>query len=172
LNGVLLWGFVDDAGDIQYSNNGNVVHTIYFRNGEKYVAEYEQYFVAYYPQEDILLLEGGHASDISYNLTTGEQIEDVGNPQYILFSSTKKNRLNGYFGGQECSTYFIQQKKENQYKKMIQLDAEFEKLTGIWLCSINDNAFWSDDETLNIEISIPINGAVQKNIYYQIILKK
>ena len=36
-------------------------------------------------------------------------------------------RLNGHFGGQECSSYFIQKKTENEYEKIIQLDEEFEK---------------------------------------------
>lgn len=103
-------------------------------------------FVAYYPEEDILLCEGGHSTDVSFNLKNGEGTELTGNPDIIKSSPTKKYRLNGHFGGQQCSSYFIQRRSKDGYQKIIQLDEEFEEITKIWLCVIGD-AFWINDTT-------------------------
>jgi len=72
-------------------------------------------FVAYYPTEDIILYSGGHSSDFSLSLRTGETLETVGNPEYFIESPNKKRRLNGSFGGQECSSYFFQEKINKYY---------------------------------------------------------
>lgn len=104
-------------------------------------------FVAYFPEEDILLCEGGHSSDVSFNLSNGKEAEDIGNPDFIKTSPPKEWRLNGYFGGQECASYFIQKKINNEFVKVIQLDEAFEKLTKIWLCTVGES-FWSDEKTL------------------------
>ena len=104
-------------------------------------------FVAYYPEEDILLCEGGHSIDVSFNLKNGEATNLTGNPDKIVTSMNKKHRLNGHFGGQQCSSYFIQKKSKDQFQKVIQLDTEFEKLTNKMLCDIGD-AFWINDNIL------------------------
>lgn len=75
----------------------------------------DYFLVAYYPKEEILLFEGGHTSDYSISLKTGEILETTGNPEYIQESPNKKYRLNGWFPGQECSSYFFQEKTENNY---------------------------------------------------------
>ncbi len=72
-------------------------------------------FVAYYPSEEIMVFEGGHSSDFSISLRTGESLETVGNPEYIIHSPSGKYRLNGWFPGQECSSYFIQEKTGDYY---------------------------------------------------------
>lgn len=122
---------------------------IRFRNGKvnSYTNDFDYfYFVAYYPTEDILLCEGGHTSDISFNLKNGKETEEIGNPEYFKTSPNFNFRLNGHFGGQECSSYFIQEKMNNEFQKIIQLDEEFEKQTKIWLCILG-NSFWLDDLT-------------------------
>ena len=176
LKGVAVWGITTDSGEAHESADGELLVKLTFRNGKVHAYgnnnDYdEQFFIAYYPQEDILLLEGGHTTDVSYNLSTGEATEDVGNPSYFVFSPSKKHRLNGHYNGQECSSYFIQQKDGSRYKKIVQLDEEFENITGIWLCTIHDS-FWSDDEMLNLLTSMPINnGRDTQLLYYQIVLK-
>ncbi|MEQ7799995.1 hypothetical protein ABDJ41_09280 [Pedobacter sp. ASV1-7] len=40
-------------------------------------------FVAYFPSEDILLLEGGHTTDVSFDLKTGQKTYDAGNPDLV-----------------------------------------------------------------------------------------
>ncbi|BCY28943.1 hypothetical protein [Flavobacterium okayamense] len=121
---------------------------IRFRNGkEKDYSNYYYYFVAYYPTEDILLAEGGHTIDVSFNLKNGNETQTTGNPDYIVVSPNNVFRLNGYYNGQECSSYFIQKKINEEFVKVIPLDEEFQKETKIWLCIIG-NSFWQDDMTL------------------------
>lgn len=73
-------------------------------------------YSGYFPDHDILLLEGGHASDMSYNLKTGETTETTGNPLYIYNSPDKSIRLNGSESGQECINFFFQKKDQTDYK--------------------------------------------------------
>ena len=104
-------------------------------------------FVAYYPEEDILLCGGGHTTDVSFNLKNGEGTTLTGNPEMIRSSPQQTYRLNGHFGGQQCSSYFLQKRTPNGFEKIIQLDDVFEKMTGIWLCVVGE-AFWTNDRTL------------------------
>lgn len=141
----LLKGIVEfDEG--QFSQN---VKKIRFRNGKVYAPFNMEdcFFVAYYPKEDILLCEGGHTTDVSFNLTNGFETEDTGNPDEIVPSPSKKKQLNGDFEGQQCFHYFIQEKFNGEYVKIVELNKAFENLTGQWLCTIG-TAFWSDDTYL------------------------
>lgn len=145
----LLKGIVEFNDDSE-DGDQSAVKKIHFRNGKEYGNnnQFDYYFfIAYYPEEDILLCEGGHTTDVSFNLKNGKETEETGNPDYINFSPSGKFRLNGHFGGQECSSYFIQKKIGNDYIKIIQLDEEFEKLTKVWLCIVGES-FWADDNTL------------------------
>lgn len=142
---------------------------INFRNGTKYENpnEYDNvYFVAYFPSEDILLCEGGHASDVSFNLTDGKQTEETGNPDLIVYSPKKQFRLNGYYSGQDCNFYFIQKNINGQFEKIIQLDEEFENITKKGLCTVKDS-FWTDESTLYL-IRIDFDKAGEKSEYYKI----
>lgn len=125
------------------------IKSINFKNGKKltYDDGLDCVFVAYYPQEDILLCEGGHTSDVSFNLKNGERTEQTGNPDLFIFSPKCTFRLNSYFGGQECYTFFIQKKSNGQFVKVVQFDEVFEKQTGRWLCRMGD-AFWTDENEL------------------------
>lgn len=38
---------------------------------------------AYYPKDQVLMFEGGHTSDFSISIKTGESLTTVGNPEYI-----------------------------------------------------------------------------------------
>lgn len=69
---------------------------------------------SYYAKEEILVFEGGHASDFSISTKTGESLTTVGNPEYILPSAYDNIRLNGSFPGQECSDYFFQEIKDGK----------------------------------------------------------
>lgn len=169
----VLWGKYDEeSGKIIEDEQGDDIYKIICRNGETLTLDDEDlYFVAYYPEEEILFFEGGHTSDVSYSLITGEGTDEVGNPDYIDYSTTKKYRLNGSFGGQECSDYFIQEKIGNQYKKIIELNSEFEDKTGIMLCNIRES-YWQSDTILNIATDTPDDeGTHEIKLYYQIIIK-
>ena len=168
LKGQVIWGKYDEeTSEFIEDEQGYTIFKIVCRNGKTYYDEV--YFIAYYPQEDILLCEGGHTSDVSFNLTTGEERENVGNLEYITLSPSKQYRLNGYDGGQECSYYFIQKKIDGKYQRIIDLYNEFEKKIDFQLCWILD-AFWENDKILNISTTEYPNGKHEK-LYYRIILK-
>ncbi|MFK8269726.1 hypothetical protein [Capnocytophaga stomatis] len=146
---------------------------IRFRNGTKLDTIYDLLneigFVAYFPTEDIVLFEGGHSSDVSFNLSNGKQTEEVGNPEFVVASPNNKARLNGFYGGQECVFYFIQQYKNGQWQKTINLDHIFEKITTKMLCNLS--AFWADDTTLYLAHPNYDEQGTMEFIHYKIILK-
>jgi hypothetical protein len=124
----VLHGIVEFSED-DGSDENPAIEKINFRNGKiKKVKDFDgEYFIAYYPDEDILLCEGGHTTDVSYNLKNGKETEETGNPGLIVTSPKKEFRINGHYNGQECYSYFIQRKINGTYEKVIQLDEEFEK---------------------------------------------
>lgn len=163
----LLTGIVVfDERDIDYPH----VKKINYRNGKQPLQdEYELddcSFVAYFPDEDILLCEGGHTIDVSFNLKNGKQTEETGNPDLFNYSPQRTFRLNGYFGGQECYSYFIQKKIKDGYETIIQLDNEFERLTKHWLCTIGES-FWVDENTLYLTETDFVETGEQK-LYFSI----
>ncbi|WGU68823.1 hypothetical protein QIU18_11170 [Capnocytophaga canimorsus] len=146
---------------------------IRFRNGLKLDTIYDLLneigFAAYFPTEDIVLFEGGHSSDVSFNLSNGKETEEVGNPDFVVASPNNKVRLNGFYGGQECVFYFIQQYKDGQWQKTINLDHIFEKITTKMLCNLS--AFWADDTTLYLAHPNYDEQGTMEFIHYKIILK-
>ncbi|WP_404811627.1 hypothetical protein ACIRNY_06985 [Capnocytophaga canimorsus] len=146
---------------------------IRFRNGTKLDTIYDLLneigFAAYFPTEDILLFEGGHSSDVSFNLSNGKETEEVGNPEFVIASPNNKVRLNGFYGGQECVFYFIQQYKNGQWQKTIDLEGVFEKITTKMLCNLS--AFWADDTTLYLAHPNYDEQGTMEFIHYKIILK-
>lgn len=102
-------------------------------------------FVAFFPEQDILLLEGGHGCDLSYNLTTGGDVEISGNPDISYISPDGSFRLSGAYGGQECSGYYLQKKNKDSYLNICMLEHVFPLMDK--LCHISD-AFWISDTEL------------------------
>ncbi len=123
---------------------------------------------AYYPDEDILLLIGGHQSEIGVNLTTGDV--DVGNPSFITFSPSKMRRWNGDHDGQDCGNYFIEEKIGGHYRRIIEMEGTFRaKSGGESLCQVVDE-FLEDD--LRLYIAVGWWGArIEDSSFYQITLK-
>lgn len=168
LAGIVEFSANDEYGEYQ------AVRKINFRNGTNWgnANDFDgEFFVAYFPSEDILLCEGGHTTDVSFNLKNGKQTEETGNPDVIVTSPNKLFRLNGHFGGQECYSYFLQKKINGEFEKILQLDEEFKKITKIWLCSIGES-FWTDDSTLFVTENnyAGPNGKAEKK-YFKILLK-
>jgi hypothetical protein len=126
------------------------IEKIHFRNGapsaDKGLLD-ECTFVAYFPSEDILLLEGGHTTDVSFDLGTGQETYEAGNPNLVIRSSGGRYRLNKIYEGQECFYHFIQENKNGKFKKILELNELFEKKHNKWLCVI-EKEFWTDDYTL------------------------
>lgn len=147
----LLKGIVDFSQD--EGSEYQSVLKINFRNGKKYenLNDYDyNYFVAYYPEEEILLCEGGHSMDVSFNLENGEETALTGNPDLFIFSPSDSFRINGSYDGQECLGYFIQKKINGAYRTVIRFEEEFKAQTKINLCNIREG-FWRDEQTIFLE---------------------
>lgn len=128
--------------------------------------------VGYNPDEKIIISECGHNSDDCYNLITGKNTYQVGNPEYILESPNKKFRLNGYFPGQECSNYFIQKKVNDEYLKIFEINEVYPFKNVPENFCIMENLFWSNDFTLNFTIKNYKNNGKGINDYYQLKIKE
>ncbi len=130
-----------------------IVRKIHFRNGKKYEnnKDFDYFsFIAFYPEEDILLCEDEASSGISFNLKNGKKTEETGNPDLFIFSPKETFRINGIFYGQECMGYFVQKKIDGEFVKIINFEEEFKKKTTITLCNIRDG-FWIDEQTFFLE---------------------
>ena len=148
----LLTGIVEfDETEIDYP----MIKQINFKNNQKrknksYFELDDCSFKAYYPDENILLCEGGHSTDVSFNLKNGKETEEAGNPDLFIFSPNNKFRLNGSYDGQECNGYFLQVEKNKNFEKIINLEQEVKRQTKISICNIRDG-FWSNNNTLYLE---------------------
>jgi hypothetical protein len=145
LKGRVEWITKDDVNEDYYTDG--LIKSITKANGQKLIinkrsADYvfTEGYSGYYPEYDILLLEGGHASDVSFSIKTGEITDTAGNPESIISSPKNTYRLNGVFGGQECVSYFFQKK----------LDGEFTYLTEFYwdddLCTFKE-FYWTSETT-------------------------
>ena len=148
----LLKGIVE-FNDGDEDGESHALKRINFRNGKKYENKNEfdsEFFVAYFPTEDILLCEGGHSTDVSFDLKNGKLTEETGNPDMIIYSKNKEFRINGSYDGQECCGYFIQKKINGNFEKILNLEKEFKEKTKIDLCNIKEG-FWINENTLYVE---------------------
>lgn len=144
LEGVVHWVAISDNDDSMI-----FPHKINFRNGGEVIlfnkddgfAEY--YFTAYYPTEDILLLEGGHASEEAYDLTTGDDISVVGNPDMTYTSLDKTKRIMSYYSGQH-SIYVYQERKGSHYVNRFDFRDYLKNCLGFDIDYIVEG-FWGDD---------------------------
>jgi len=107
----------------------DVLKSITTENGQKLIFNQRSYdfgfsegHSAYYPEYDILVLEGGHSSDVCFSIKTGETELTIGNPEYIIPSPKNGYRLNGSFGGQECISYFIQKNYNGKFSYLTEFD--------------------------------------------------
>ena len=140
-----------------------LIEKIHFGNGiTKSLNDiYEGLFVAYFPEYDFILLEGGHTTDDGYDLTTGKNIDEAGNPADQTISPKGKYRISGVYGGQECSTYIIQKNENNKFVKIGEID-------NIDLCYFI-KYFWEDDTTFYFSIRSYMNDAeVGEMKYYRL----
>lgn len=168
-----LLNSVVEFDDSEKYGDAPAVKKINFKNGTSFSNEddfYEAYFIAYFPSENILLCEGGHSTDVSFNLKNGKLTEETGNPNEILTSPNNKFRLTSHYGGQECSAYIIQKNNNGDFEKILQLDEYFEKITKLSLCIIKEN-FWLDDATLFFSSTLPDKNGKFGTKYFKILLK-
>ncbi|AIM61871.1 hypothetical protein IX49_15540 [Cellulophaga lytica] len=111
----------------------DALESITLANGQKLLLNQESNdygftkgWSGYYPDLGILMLEGGHSSDLIIHIKTGESNNTVGNPEYLITSPTGKYRLNGYYGGQECVTYSLQKKIDGKYSYLGKVNPDYD----------------------------------------------
>ncbi len=161
------------SGIVDFRKEGDstlYINKIHFRNGTILENDGEcSYcsFVAYFPTDDILLLEGGHMSDASFDLGTGQETEDAGNPELATESPNSKYRLNKITEGQECYEHFIQKKQKGKFQKIADLNKLFENKTGKWLCVI-EKEFWVDDTTLYFKLFVDEKEYQKEYAFYKV----
>ncbi|WP_300492198.1 hypothetical protein [Flavobacterium sp.] len=161
------------SGIVDFRKKGDstlYINKIHFRNGTILENDGEcNYcsFVAYFPTDDILLLEGGHMSDVSFDLGTGQETEDAGNPELATESPNSKYRLNKIYEGQECYEHFIQKKQNGKFQKIVDLNKLFKDKTGEWLCYI-EKEFWTDDTTLYFGLVTEYKETGNEYVFYKV----
>lgn len=155
LKGKVTFGVYDEkSGKLVKSDTGSVVYEVYpERRKPILLHEYSEfYFMAYYPELHLIVGEGGHTSDYSYDLLTGDETEIAGNPDYMYTSKDGSIRLNGWFPGQECVDSYIQQRINGRYYNTVELSEAFwKKFAGNYgICNYRD-AFWEGNRKLFIK---------------------
>lgn len=120
--------------------------------------------VAYFPSEEILLFYGGHSSDFAISVATGEELEMIGNPEYIIESPNKKVRLAGYFPGQECDAYSFQEFREGRWQFLTNFGSESEVI-GWNVCQFIA-FYWIDDSQFVFSYLDYLSGSEQGEIRY------
>ncbi|MFD2969211.1 hypothetical protein [Sphingobacterium bambusae] len=155
LMGRVIFGassYLNGLSSVDTAVDGASLYLVRFANGDSLTfrekPEFTEIgFVRYYPTEDVLVFEGGHSSDYAVDLRNGlVGPELVGNPSYIVQSPSAKFRLNGWFPGQECSSYFIQRKTKTGYQKYEDIPLHLTE-ENFDLCTIVDSR-WASDSTL------------------------
>jgi hypothetical protein len=111
----------------------DVLKSITTENGQKLIFNQNSYdfgfsegYSGYYPEYDILVLEGGHSIDVCFSIKTGETEATIGNPEYIISSPENSYRINGVFGGQECISYFFQKKEYGKFIYLTELNWDYD----------------------------------------------
>ena len=127
--------WVSESETAQYLVS-NAIKSIHLENGLKLIYNprcvdfgFSEGYSGYYPEEDILVLEGGHGSNVCFSIATGETELTIGNPEYMVSSPNNSYRLNGFFGGQECISYFFQKKENGKFVYLTQLNSDFDICT-------------------------------------------
>lgn len=122
LKGKVLWQRRHKDEEGKAYEREDAIKAIITENNQKLILDpfesevgFSKGYSGYYPEEGILVLEGGHSSDVCLSLKNGGETQTVGNPQYIEVSPKGTYRLNGYFPGQECVSYFLEKKEDGVF---------------------------------------------------------
>lgn len=121
---------------------------INFTEGGVYQTDNEYPFIkSYYPELSILTCEGGHASDLIFNLKNGLTEESIGDPDTYVTSPHKRFQLASYYNGQ-MPIFFIQHRTKNGFEKIIPLQDILEEHFKSFL--VGYDVKWVNDSTLLI----------------------
>ncbi len=128
LKGRVEWFAEEDQGAYK---RDDLIKSITISNGQKISFDlnaldigFAENYSGYYPEHDILFLEGGHSIDVCFSIKTGETKLSIGNPEYMIPSPKNTYRLNGHFGGHECIFYFFQRKENEKFTFLTEFNWE------------------------------------------------
>ena len=138
--------------EIQEDEWKHIEIEITFNDGVKKRLDSEHVFWKYYPELKVLVFEGGHGSDVPYDLNDSNDGERAGNPYYHVVSPDKQLRINGFHDGQDGVVYFLEKwnSKGKRYKFVAFLTVENSIFyySHDWFWSNNSKAFfkhsWGD----------------------------
>ena len=153
-------------------NKNGLVEALYFSNGKSLSKLNQDYFsfIAYYPTEDILVCEGGHTCDVTFNMRNGAGTEATGNPAYMVRNQEGSYQLTGAFGGQECVSYLIQKNSDTGYVNILDIGWGDENRETPDICLI-DAAYWGQEKQLFIYAQIFDNKIQRPRMaYYRLTL--
>lgn len=137
LTGRVAWGKEGMVKSMRLNNGTNLL----FNSSAVDFGFAEDGSSGYYPEYDILVLQGGHGSDVCFSIKTGETDRTIGNPEYVVSSPKNSYRLNGYFGGQECISYFFQKNENGRFVYLTALNWNYDICTFKEFYWINENEF-------------------------------
>lgn len=108
------------------------------------------WFVAYFPEYETIVYEGGHMYEGAYDLRTGDDENIVGSPYHFRHSPSGQWRISGRYNGQECNDYFLAKRSGeflgiSTYQPIHRFETE-------QFCSFN-RAYWLDDASFYVEES-------------------
>ncbi|MFD1768736.1 hypothetical protein [Sphingobacterium suaedae] len=133
-------------------------------------ALYDASFSKYFPDEDILLLEGGHTSDLAIDLKSGNtDVGQVGNPDYVVQKQGLPFRLTGWFPGQECSSYFLQRRVGDRFVYYTSLPIHVEDKPFTW-CTLTA-IFWKSEKELYFRNTYFGNTDDERLGFFKLIIK-
>jgi hypothetical protein len=129
-------------------------YEITFKDGTKEHLDADYSFIAWFPQLEIILFEGGHTSDQPFDLNHIRSkvafTDDfpysvrIGNPYCHSISPDRRWRINGFHPGQDCELRFLE--KWDKSKKRYEYAGYFVDYKNHGLC-YSGNYFWTDSNT-------------------------
>ena len=158
-----------EEGDYSYDT-----YEITFNDGVKKRLDSDCGFMAYFPQLEILLFEGGHQSDQPFDLNNSNYAvtftDDfpynvrIGNPYNHRVSPDKQLRINGFHDGQDCLYRFLE--KWNKSKEAYEFVGYLLGTENIWdLCRVFE-FFWTSNNRVILS-----NFSVENEYYEAMIIE-
>ncbi len=161
LDGIVFW--TDSTAEIP-----SYAEKIKARNGKVISitegSEFFDYlwFIAYFPSEDVILFEGGHSSEVAFNLSNGEGTGITGNPEVSFVSPDGSYKVMSYYTGQ-ASTYSFQKRAKDGYENVFYIQ---DRLLRGYNMEYIIEGFWYDNSTFYF--ITPEMGSDEIRTYYKL----
>lgn len=113
------------------------------------------WFIAYYPNENYLSVEGDYPADYGFNLNSGSL--EMGNPENTYLSPNGQYLITGAYNGEECYDNKLMIKQNNQYKTVYHFDDK--------ACYFTDK-FWKDDKSFYFSVKLEEEKGISWKYYH------